>query len=205
MEIFLFKKDGITTNSEFYLSHPPFIKHYITNKPLSNFVMICVNDGTKSKSANFKPLCEILFISSYKEAKFKEIDKKILFNKEEDSGLYKHINESLYFMYGKTIRDIPFGIEYKGQIINEKGLVTWLNYENKHIGLLEPLHSQLLNLDEQVYIWSKKEIIQLGLKLGVNYSIAHSCYDPTIKNNYGQFRRNNRLLIFCIWLYDESH
>ncbi len=29
---------------------------------------------------------------------------------------------------------------------------------------------------------SKQQIIETGLKLGVDYSIAHSCYDPIIKN-----------------------
>lgn len=30
---------------------------------------------------------------------------------------------------------------------------------------------------------SKKEIIKIGLDLGINYEIAHSCYDPIIKNH----------------------
>lgn len=37
------------------------------------------------------------------------------------------------------------------------------------------IHTPLINL-------SKKEIIKSGLELGVDYSIAHSCYDPILKN-----------------------
>lgn len=34
------------------------------------------------------------------------------------------------------------------------------------------VHAPLINL-------SKKEIIQLGMKLGVNFSLTHTCFDPT--------------------------
>ena len=37
------------------------------------------------------------------------------------------------------------------------------------------IHAPLINM-------SKKEIIKVGLDLGVDYSIAHSCYDPIINN-----------------------
>lgn len=38
------------------------------------------------------------------------------------------------------------------------------------------IHTPLINL-------SKKEIIAQGLKLGVDYSLTHSCYDPIVKNS----------------------
>ncbi len=38
------------------------------------------------------------------------------------------------------------------------------------------IHAPLMN-------WSKKEIIENGLAIGVDYSQTHSCYDPIIKNN----------------------
>lgn len=40
-----------------------------------------------------------------------------------------------------------------------------------------------INIKTPLINLSKKEIIQTGLKLKVDYSIAHSCYDPIIKNN----------------------
>ncbi len=40
-----------------------------------------------------------------------------------------------------------------------------------------------INIKTPLIDLSKKEIIQLGLKLGVDYSVAHSCYDPIIENN----------------------
>ena len=43
-------------------------------------------------------------------------------------------------------------------------------------GNVYKLHAPLINL-------SKKEIIKVGLDLGTDYSIAHSCYDPVVKNN----------------------
>jgi 7-cyano-7-deazaguanine synthase len=43
-------------------------------------------------------------------------------------------------------------------------------------GNVYKLHAPLINL-------SKKEIIKVGLDLGADYSIAHSCYDPVVKNN----------------------
>jgi len=39
-----------------------------------------------------------------------------------------------------------------------------------------------INIKTPLINLSKKEIIQTGLKLGVDYSIAHSCYDPIIEN-----------------------
>ncbi len=38
------------------------------------------------------------------------------------------------------------------------------------------IHAPLVNL-------SKEQIIEQGLKLGVDYSLTHSCYDPTIQND----------------------
>ncbi len=38
------------------------------------------------------------------------------------------------------------------------------------------IHSPLIKM-------SKKEIIETGIALGVDYSLTHSCYDPQIKNN----------------------
>jgi 7-cyano-7-deazaguanine synthase len=40
-----------------------------------------------------------------------------------------------------------------------------------------------INIKTPLINLSKKEIINTGLKLGVDYSIAHSCYDPIEKNN----------------------
>jgi 7-cyano-7-deazaguanine synthase len=40
-----------------------------------------------------------------------------------------------------------------------------------------------LKIHTPLIAMSKKEIIQSGLKLGVDYSITHSCYDPIIKKN----------------------
>ena len=34
----------------------------------------------------------------------------------------------------------------------------------------------------QAFEMSKKEIIESGIKLGIDYSQTHSCYDPVIKN-----------------------
>ncbi|HEY0866186.1 MAG TPA: 7-cyano-7-deazaguanine synthase QueC [Fimbriimonas sp.] len=47
-------------------------------------------------------------------------------------------------------------------------LATKMGVEGKPIRIHAPLMS-----------WSKTQIIEEGLKLGVDYSITHSCYDPT--------------------------
>ncbi len=39
-----------------------------------------------------------------------------------------------------------------------------------------------INVKTPLMNFSKKQIIQTGLGLGVDYSIAHSCYDPIIKD-----------------------
>ncbi len=39
-----------------------------------------------------------------------------------------------------------------------------------------------INIKTPLINLSKKEIIQVGLKLGVDYSAAHSCYDPIVQN-----------------------
>ncbi len=38
------------------------------------------------------------------------------------------------------------------------------------------IHAPLMN-------WSKKEIIENGIAIGVDYSKTHSCYDPIVKNH----------------------
>ena len=38
------------------------------------------------------------------------------------------------------------------------------------------IHAPLMN-------WSKKEIIENGITIGVDYSQTHSCYDPIVKNH----------------------
>jgi 7-cyano-7-deazaguanine synthase len=42
-------------------------------------------------------------------------------------------------------------------------------------GAVYKIHTPLINL-------TKAEIIKIGLELGVDYSIAHSCYDPIVKD-----------------------
>lgn len=55
---------------------------------------------------------------------------------------------------------------------NMANLATAAGVSGKKVKIQTPL----INL-------SKKEIIKTGLDLGINYEIAHSCYDPIIKND----------------------
>ena len=42
---------------------------------------------------------------------------------------------------------------------------------------------EVLTIQTPLINLSKKEIIKIGLDLGVDYSIAHSCYDPVVVND----------------------
>ena len=41
------------------------------------------------------------------------------------------------------------------------------------------VEGQLLRIHTPLISWTKAQIIQRGLELGVDYSLTHSCYDPS--------------------------
>ncbi len=75
--------------------------------------------------------------------------------------------------YGANIIDYSHYTDCRPEFINAFEEVAYQGTKAVIEGKRFKIHAPLIEL-------SKKEIIKLGLSLGVDYSMTHSCYDPDI-------------------------